>query len=127
MNVETGAEAALFPEKEYISGIFVAVWSSNLQDGAVDLCWILRHRCSILCNLLDLNFCCGDLYILWRKLNKNFLKRLVSRDLRPVNLLALHYITFVSSCIWPYFYLHSHYSDILNTLLKSVTYASFSF
>jgi hypothetical protein len=24
MNVEIGAEAALFPEKEYISGIFVA-------------------------------------------------------------------------------------------------------
>jgi hypothetical protein len=25
MNVEIGAEATLFPEKEYISGIFVAV------------------------------------------------------------------------------------------------------
>jgi hypothetical protein len=25
MNVEIGAEVALFPEKEYISGIFVAV------------------------------------------------------------------------------------------------------
>ncbi len=25
MNVETGAEATLFPEKEYIKGIFVAV------------------------------------------------------------------------------------------------------
>jgi hypothetical protein len=25
MNVEIGAEAALFPEKDYISGIFVAV------------------------------------------------------------------------------------------------------
>ncbi len=25
MNVEIGAEAALFPEKEYISGIFVAL------------------------------------------------------------------------------------------------------
>jgi hypothetical protein len=25
MNVETGAEAALFPEKEYINGIAVAV------------------------------------------------------------------------------------------------------
>jgi hypothetical protein len=25
MNVEIGAEAALFPQKEYISGIFVAV------------------------------------------------------------------------------------------------------
>jgi hypothetical protein len=26
MNLEIGAEAALFPEKEYISGIFVAVY-----------------------------------------------------------------------------------------------------
>ncbi len=26
MNVEIGAEAALFPEKEYINGIAVAVW-----------------------------------------------------------------------------------------------------
>jgi hypothetical protein len=26
MNVEIGAEAALFPEKEYIYGIFLAVW-----------------------------------------------------------------------------------------------------
>ncbi len=30
MNVEIGAEAALFPEKEYISGIFFAVWSETL-------------------------------------------------------------------------------------------------
>ncbi len=29
MNVETGAEAALFPEKEYISGIFIAVYASE--------------------------------------------------------------------------------------------------
>ncbi len=28
MNVEIGAEAALFPEKEYISGVFVAVWTA---------------------------------------------------------------------------------------------------
>jgi hypothetical protein len=26
MNVEIGAKAALFPEKEYINGIAVAVW-----------------------------------------------------------------------------------------------------
>jgi hypothetical protein len=31
MNVETGAEAALFPEKEHINGIFVAVWYSFLM------------------------------------------------------------------------------------------------
>ncbi len=29
MNVEIGAEAALFPEKEYMSGIFVAVYSKT--------------------------------------------------------------------------------------------------
>ncbi len=27
MNVEIGAEVALFPEKEYINGIAVAVWA----------------------------------------------------------------------------------------------------
>jgi hypothetical protein len=27
MNVEIGAEAALFLEKEYIKGVFVAVWA----------------------------------------------------------------------------------------------------
>jgi hypothetical protein len=30
MNVEIGAEAAQFPEKEYISGIFVAVRFTNI-------------------------------------------------------------------------------------------------
>jgi hypothetical protein len=34
MNVEIGAEAALFPEKEYIKGIFVAVWG----DPTTQLC-----------------------------------------------------------------------------------------
>jgi hypothetical protein len=29
MNVEIGAEAELFPEKEYVSGIFVAVWAKK--------------------------------------------------------------------------------------------------
>ncbi len=29
MNVEIGTEAAQFPEKEYINGIFVAVWCSS--------------------------------------------------------------------------------------------------
>ncbi len=34
MNVEIGAEAALFPEKEYISGTFVAVYKmTDLQTG----------------------------------------------------------------------------------------------
>jgi hypothetical protein len=30
MNVEIGAEAALFPEKEYIIGIFIAVKDKNV-------------------------------------------------------------------------------------------------
>ncbi len=33
MNVEIGAEAALFPEKEYINGIAFIVWSGfNLRS-----------------------------------------------------------------------------------------------
>jgi hypothetical protein len=32
MNVESGAEAAQFPEKEYINGIAVAVQSQKLQN-----------------------------------------------------------------------------------------------
>jgi hypothetical protein len=32
MNVEIGTEAALFPEKEYISGIFVAVYIDILTE-----------------------------------------------------------------------------------------------
>ncbi len=31
MNVEIGAEAAQFPEKEYIDGIAVAVWGTLLM------------------------------------------------------------------------------------------------
>ncbi len=30
MNVEIGAEAAQFPEKEYINGIAIAVWGDDL-------------------------------------------------------------------------------------------------
>ncbi len=31
MNVETGAEAALFPEKEFINGIAVAVYGTYIH------------------------------------------------------------------------------------------------
>ncbi len=32
MNMEIGAEAALFPEKKYISGIFVAVYDNPMPS-----------------------------------------------------------------------------------------------
>jgi hypothetical protein len=35
MNVEIGAKAALFPEKEYIIGIAVSVWVLKLPVGSV--------------------------------------------------------------------------------------------
>jgi hypothetical protein len=38
MNVEIGAEAALFPEKEYINGIAVAVCAMHL--GVYNSSWI---------------------------------------------------------------------------------------
>ncbi len=34
MNVEIGTEAAQFPEKEYINGIFVAVWGDAQTSSA---------------------------------------------------------------------------------------------
>jgi hypothetical protein len=36
MNVEIGAEAALFPEKEYISGIFVAVHNTTIDPYGIE-------------------------------------------------------------------------------------------
>jgi hypothetical protein len=41
MNMEIGAEAALFPEKEYISGIFVAVCAWN--SGHLGSIWFLTE------------------------------------------------------------------------------------
>jgi hypothetical protein len=35
MNVEIGAEAVLFPEKEYLKGIFVAVWCNKVPRVAI--------------------------------------------------------------------------------------------
>ena len=37
MNVEIGTEAAQFPEKEYINGIFLAVWVGNDEAPQEDL------------------------------------------------------------------------------------------
>jgi hypothetical protein len=45
MNVEIGAEAALFPEKDYINGIAVAVWpriSKIIRVGEGNYLGILR-------------------------------------------------------------------------------------
>jgi hypothetical protein len=38
MNVEIGAEAALFPEKEYINGIAVGVWESQVFKIVIPYC-----------------------------------------------------------------------------------------
>ncbi len=38
MNVEIGAEAALFPEKEYIKGIAVAVCESQVVKIVIPYC-----------------------------------------------------------------------------------------
>jgi hypothetical protein len=35
MNVEIGTEAAQFPEKEYINGIFVAVWAGSCAESVL--------------------------------------------------------------------------------------------
>jgi hypothetical protein len=50
MNVEIEAETALFPEKEYIIGIFVAVWLSSSDCWWLDVavsgcCWLLVVAC----------------------------------------------------------------------------------
>jgi hypothetical protein len=36
MNVEIGTEAAQFPEKEYINGIFVAVWYPRVSKAEAE-------------------------------------------------------------------------------------------
>jgi hypothetical protein len=38
MNVEIGTEAAQFPEKKYIDGIFLAVWIAETQVSASSCC-----------------------------------------------------------------------------------------
>jgi hypothetical protein len=49
MSVEIGAEAALFPEKEFISGIFVAVWvqSQHFPTKCMDSEWKHMKLCSL--------------------------------------------------------------------------------
>ncbi len=38
MNVKIGTEAALFPEKKYINGIFIAVWMLAVVQGRLVGC-----------------------------------------------------------------------------------------
>ncbi len=46
MNVEIGTEAAQFPEKEYINGIFLAVYCSGdaIYCTLYFLCFTMVHR-----------------------------------------------------------------------------------
>ncbi len=53
MNVEIGAEAAIFPEKEYISGIFVAVYSGN-RVGLAYLATYIFNELEYLIHILEL-------------------------------------------------------------------------
>jgi hypothetical protein len=46
MNAEIGTETAQFPEKEYINGIFLAVWDRN------------RYLLSTCAVIADKMFCC---------------------------------------------------------------------
>ncbi len=48
MNVEIGAEAALFPEKEYIKGIFIAVYSWKALSSSNKLLLRLHPPISLL-------------------------------------------------------------------------------
>jgi hypothetical protein len=47
MNVEIGAEAALFPEKEYINGIAVALWTLKRQSIYEITDNILKHMVNL--------------------------------------------------------------------------------
>jgi hypothetical protein len=44
MNVEIGAEAALFPGKEYINGIAVAVRGAMIPQSVPKICLILKFK-----------------------------------------------------------------------------------
>ncbi len=58
MNVEIGAEAALFPEKEYISGIFVAVRVAGFVscEGLSLSLWLLHIQYSNLLGFFIYDF-----------------------------------------------------------------------
>jgi hypothetical protein len=54
MNVEIGAETALFPEKEYIKGIFVAVLAIYV---------LIHTRLSLILPGVSFDVCCDKLWI----------------------------------------------------------------
>jgi hypothetical protein len=57
MNVKIGAEAALFPEKEYINGIFIVVRRYHYMDR-----WPMRETNSLLHKfyIMEQRWCCQD-------------------------------------------------------------------
>jgi hypothetical protein len=58
MNVEIGAQAALFPEKEYINGIFVAVNTKYVQICTVEK-GLKNSRDHICSSYLEIEICCS--------------------------------------------------------------------
>jgi hypothetical protein len=47
MNVEIGAEAAQFPEKEYINGIAVAVYDRQFTEKKKIISHLVARKCSV--------------------------------------------------------------------------------
>jgi hypothetical protein len=47
MNVEIGTEAAQFPEKEYINGIFVAVLNAVRRKRKISDCRLIKLKLSL--------------------------------------------------------------------------------
>jgi hypothetical protein len=80
MNVEIGAEAALFPEKEYISGIFIAVLRSRQSNpgmaGANYLVCISKQRITVSIPLLDTH----QFVALWDSLLHSFDKSVTQKN-----------------------------------------------
>jgi hypothetical protein len=61
MNAEIEAEATLFPEKEYISGIFVAVWHSRKANPSLSYFDCFNCKNQFLLHLTLENSICFEL------------------------------------------------------------------
>jgi hypothetical protein len=90
MNVETGAEAVLFPEKEYIKGIFVAVHSVTY--------FLLSH--SIFLSTHVLRSPCLSSYSLCLYLTSRSISLLPISVLHLLSCLSSHYFFPVSACLF---------------------------